>query len=415
MKIGLKHYLLASTLAAAIAPAASAQDNPFLRGRYTAVTERPQPEYDPEVIHAGSFEIVSSLTAGISTNDNVFYQANNTESDTIYTIAPAAEARSNWSSHALAVGFTADHSEYASNDSETTTDYNLYLRGRVDVLRNFRIYANADGGHTTEPRYEPASTNAPEPAQNDNIGGSVTAQYQSDRLRFDATVGGRQNDYQSFYNYRDVSETYLSGRATYAISPDFALFVQARQSNFDYDLDTPVNRDGDQVSVQAGANFELAAPFAGEISVGTVRDNKDNPALADTDSLSLNSRIQWFPTQLTTVTFTGNAGITDPGVPQASSAKYDRYTIRADHELFRNLLLFAQFGFGSYDFEASPLAPVGYSRTDDNREIRAGLTYKLNKHAHFVLDYRMNSRDTSGTLDEKLDVNVISASVRVFP
>jgi hypothetical protein len=412
MKIGMKHLLATSALAVVIAPVASAQDNPFLRGRYTAVAERQQPEYDPEVIHAGSFDLISSLTATVETNDNVFYQPANEQDDIIFRIRPAVEARSNWTVHSLTAGLVVDHAEYKDFDSETTTDYNAYLRGRLDVVRNFRVNLSLDGGHDTEQRFEPASQNAPEPAQNDFLGADLSGTYRTDRLQFEVGVGTRENDYQSFFNYRDVTDTYVRARASYAISPDLAVFVQGRQTDSSYD--SAANRDAKQTSIQAGLNFELAAPFSGEVSVGSVKNKKDSPTEPDTDGLSLNAFVQWFPTQLTTVSFSGSAGISDPGILQSTSAKYRRFSVRADHELFRNLLLYGQFGFGNSDYEAAAAFP-GFVRSDDTREVRAGVVYKLNKHAHLDLGYRMNSRDTSGTTPQNIDVNVFSASIRVFP
>lgn len=419
MKFGPKHLLVTTALALLIAPVAAAQDspNPFLRGRYTSVTERAQPEFNPEPIRAGSFDIVSSLTGAVETTDNVFYQATGKQDDTIVRITPAAEARSNWTSHALTAGFTARRSEYSSNGSESTTDYSLYTRGRLDVLRNFNISAGVEGGRDTEGRYEPASANQPEPAQNEYIGGYLGAQYRSDRLRLDVSVDRRENNYQSpYFDYRDVTDTSLYGRVSYAVSPDVALFLQARQTDLDYRLAAPVNRDASLLALQAGVSFELAAPFSGEFSIGTVKDDKNDPSLKDTNNLSVNALIQWFPTQLTTVTFSGNAGIADPGVQESTSAKFTRVSVRADHELLRNLLLFAQFGYGKYDFQPSLSAPPNYDRTDENLDIRTGLTFKLNKHAHLELAYRRNSRDTSGLpLNENVASNVLSASVRIFP
>lgn len=418
MKLGLKHLLLTTALAGVIAPVAAAQDNnPFLRGRYTAVNERQQPEYDPEVIHAGSFDIVASLTGSVETTDNVFFQPTNEQSDTVFRIIPAVEARSNWSSHALTAGFSAQRSEYSDNDSESTTDYRLYTSGRLDVTRDFKLIGGVDGGKITEPRYEPASANQPEPAQNEMIGGYIGVQYRSDRLRVDLQYDTHDNNYQSpFFDYRDVTESFIHGRVSYAVSPDVALFVQARQTDLDYNLSAPVNRDSTQMSVQAGASFELSAPFSGEVSIGTVKDDKDDPAQTDTDNLSLSARVQWFPTQLTTVTFSGNAGIFDPGVQESTSAKLTRLSVRADHELLRNLLLFGQFGYSKYEFQRSSLAPLNYSREDDNTDLRVGLTYKLNKHAHAEAAYRMTSRETSGApLSQDVDANMLTATIRVFP
>src|SRR5689334_23091975 len=103
MKIGFKHIVLSTALASLAAPVAMAQsaDNPFLRGRYVAVDQRHQNEFDPEPLHAGAFDIISSLGVSADYNDNIFAQSSNQDDDTIICIRPELEARSTWSSHEL--------------------------------------------------------------------------------------------------------------------------------------------------------------------------------------------------------------------------------------------------------------------------------------------------------------------------
>lgn len=413
MKFGLKHLLLTSALAGVLAPVASAQDNPFLRGRHVAVTDRGQPEYDPEPIRAGSFQIASNLLAAAEYNDNVLGQPSNTVDDVILRIRPEVVANSTWSVHALSVGASVDHREYSSEDSETTTDYNLFASGRLDATRNFQLMGNVSGGQFTESRYEPSSLGAPEPAKNKNVGADIGASYRSDRLLLQGTVGTRDNNYQNFYSQRDMTETFVSGRVSYAISPDVAVFADVRQTDLEYD-NSGINRDGSQTNVRAGVSFELSAPFRGEVSVGQVTDERDAPGVDDAESFSLDASVQWFPTQLTTVTFRGFNGITDPGIPQALSANTQRYSVRADHELLRNVLLFGEFGFGNYEFNAAPGFPL-FNREDKFTDIALGAAYKLNKKAHLEVGYRMHAAETSGSFDYDIDQNVFSVGIRLFP
>lgn len=411
MKLGLKHLLLTTALIGVLAPVASAQDNPFLRGRHEAVTQRAQPEYDPEPIRAGSFQISSSLLAAAEYNDNVFGQASNTVEDTVIRIRPEVVATSNWSVHALSAGASIDHREYTSEGSETTTDYNLFLSGRLDGTRNFQLTGNANTGQLTEARYEPGSQGAPEPAQNRYVGVDIGASYRSDRLLLQGGAGTRENNYQNFYAQRDMTENFVSGRVSYAISPDIAIFADVRQTDFDYEQSA---RDGSQISYRGGVSFELSAPFRGEVSVGQVTDERDAPGVQDSDALSLDASVTWFPSQLTTVTFRGFAGITDPGIIQALSAKTQRYSVRADHELLRNVLLFGEFGFGNYEFNAAPGFPL-FDREDKYVEGAIGGAYKLNKHAHIEVGYHMRSTDASGAANFDVDQNVFSIGLRVFP
>lgn len=413
MKLGLKHLLLTTALVGVLAPVASAQDNPFLRGRHVSVTERAQPEYDPEPIRAGSFTVASNLLAAVEYNDNIFGTPNATVEDTIIRIRPEVIASSNWSVHALTVGASVDHREFTSEGSETTTDYTLFVNGRLDATRNLNFTSNAAVGQTTEPRYEPGSQGRPEPAQNQYAMIDAGVSFRSDRLLLQGRVGTRQNDYQSFYAERDSTETQLSGRASYAISPDLAVFGEVIQTDYEYDQSV-INRDGTQLAYRAGLSFELTAPFRGEVAVGQVTDERDAPGVADAESLSLDASVLWFPTQLTTVKFAGFAGITDPGITQALSADTQSYSVRVDHELLRNVLLFGQFGLGSYKFNAAPGFPL-FDRKDEFTDVAVGGIYKLNKHARLEVGYRMHNIDTSGAVSYDVDQNVISVGLRVFP
>ncbi|MBK8838318.1 MAG: outer membrane beta-barrel protein [Hyphomonadaceae bacterium] len=411
MKLGLKHLLLTTALVGVIAPVASAQDNPFLRGRHVAVTERGQPQYDPESIRAGSFQISSNLLAAAEYNDNVFGQASNTVEDTIIRIRPEVVATSNWTVHAITAGASVDHREYTSEGSETSTDYNLFVGGRLDGTRNFQLTGNASAGQLTEARYEPGSQGAPEPAQNRYLNADVGASYRSDRLLLQGQVGTRDNNYQYLYAQRDMTENFISGRMSYAISPDIAVFGDVRQTDFEYDQSA---RDGSQISYRAGVSFELSAPFRGEVAVGQVTDERDAPGVADSEALSLDAAVMWFPTQLTTVTVRGFAGITDPGILEALSANTQRYSVRADHELLRNVVLFGELGFGSYEFNAAPGFPL-YDRKDEYVDAAIGGAYKLNKHAHVEVGYHTRSTDASGAANFDVDQNVFSVGLRVFP
>ena len=79
MKSRLKGLMLTTALVALTAAPSFAQDseNPFLRGRYTAVTERDQPEFDPEPMRVSTFDVLASLGVSAAYNDNIFATPNN--------------------------------------------------------------------------------------------------------------------------------------------------------------------------------------------------------------------------------------------------------------------------------------------------------------------------------------------------
>ena len=412
MKIGFKYLVLSSVFAGFAAPVAMAQsaDNPFLRGRYTAVTERSQAEYDPEPVRAGAFEIASSLGLSAEYNDNVYATQTGQDDDTYIRVRPEVAARSNWSVHELNAGFLVDHKDYVSLDSETTTDYSGYVGGRLDVQRSFNFRGRVNAASTTEPRYEPASSGSVEPAQYDTLGASVGAAFRRDRFQIESDIATKEDDFDAaIFDYRDVKEDSLFGRASYAVSPDVAIFVQGRTSDLDYDTG---NRDGTRSYVQVGTSFELSAPFRGEIAIGNVRDEKDNPAFNDVDGLSVDGNVQWFPTQLTTVAFRANRGVFDPGILTSPSATNTQFGVRVDHELLRNVVLFGDVGFGKYEFE-------NIDRDEEFTDLQLGAGYKLNKHARLDFSYRLHSQESSGADADptrlNIDQNIFAVGLKLYP
>ncbi len=427
MKFGLKQIALSSVMASAfvgvVAPAASAQqgDNPFLRGRYASVGERRQDGYDPLPTRAGAFEVQSSLGVSAEYNDNLFAERTGPDDDTIVRIQPDIEARSTWSTHQLNAGLSIGHDEYIANDEETVTNYNGYVGGRLDVQRSFQLTGRVNAAHVTEPRYEPAGNQvgATEPAQYDRLGFNAGAAYRNGRVQIEGSGGVVSDDFNTFYNIRDVSETFFTGRGSYAVSPDVSFFVQGRTAEQDYDnpgtlLDP--NRDGKRTSVQVGTSFELQSPFRGEIAIGSIKEEKDNPALNDVDGLSADAKLEWFLTQLTTVTFRANSGVFDPGIRAAASAKNTNFGVRVDHELRRNIVLFGDAGFGKYEFDGFA---ANYNREDKFSDFAVGGAYKLNRHARFEIEYRLHKQDSSGVnadpTRQDVDQNIISAGFRVYP
>lgn len=414
MKFGLKQLLLTSALASVLAPTAWAQENSFDRSRHQSVVDRPQPEYDPEVIHVGSFTLSANALLALEHNDNVLGQASFTEDSLIARVRPEVVLSSNWSVHALSVGAHVDHREYLDLASETSTDYGIFADGRLDATRNLQLNANVSMGQITEAHYDPSSQGVLEPARDEYVAGHVGVAYQSDRLRLEGRLLSREDTYQSIFDYRDRTENAITGRASYAISPDVAVYAQATQAEFDYKDPIFENRSGTQTSTRIGVDFELSAPFRGDISVGQVEDDKDDPAEADTEGLSLDARLTWFPTQLTTVTFTGSSGIIDPGIQEAISAERQSYSVRADHELLRNMLIFGEFGFGNYEFNAASTATSGVGREDEFTHFGGGLSFKLNKHAHLEFSARHHAVDST-ELVGNVEQTVVGVGLRIFP
>lgn len=431
MKLGFARRLALATVltgaaAAALAPMAAAQTagNPFVRNRFVAVQERSQPAYDPVSRRLGAFMLDTSLGLGASYNDNIFGAQTNAVEDTVLTATPSARLRSMWSSHALEFGGSINHREYIDQGNESTTDASGSIAGRLDVLRDFSIGANVDAARVTEPRYAPASvTFADEPTNFDRVGGGLSASFRRDRILLTGNLGAADIDFNDVnarpgspgpavidQDFRDFSETSFGGRASYAWSPDIAFYVQGNVAETDYnDAVGAVTRDGSRTNFQVGTDFELSAPFRGDIAVGVFEDDRDSALLPDVDGLSVNGRLLWFPTQLTTFTLTASRGTIDPGLAASATATSTAFGLRADHELRRNILIFADVRTSKQEYES-------IDRSDDVVDLGLGLGYRINRNLRFDFGYTLRNQSSSGlSADRDIDQNILSAGLRIFP
>ena len=418
------NLLVAGSFLATSFGVAHAQQNVdfFQRDRYENVRDRYQEAFDPEPVRAGSFLVISDLLLGLEADDNVFAADADEESDIIAVLAPSIDLRSDWSRHELGGSLQVRHREYTDIGSESATDVRGEIRGGLDVTSDFDVTGFVFAADEVEPRRSAFNRDVfAEPINFQTLGTSGVARLTRDRLRAEATyqyvdfqyddvdlIGGGSEE----LGERDYSRQSLRGRVSYAVSPDFAVFGQAEINQREYDETVTVNlqqesRDSEGYNLQVGANFELQRLLRGDVAIGFLEDDVDSDAFVDSDGLSLEAEVEWFPTRLTTVTFEAERAVNDSGLIFASGVTTTRYGARVDHELYRNILLFgsARFSQEAYD---------DFNRDDDAFDLSFGGTYKLNKRVH--IDAYFERFDLDSTVDlEDFEQNVIGLALRLYP
>ena len=104
-------------------------------------------------------------------------------------------------------------------------------------------------------------------------------------------------------------------------------------------------RDSAGVETLAGVDFEMGALVRAQVAAGHVQQDFDDPTVRDIDGLAADARVEWFPTSLTTVTFSGERTVEDAERVGAAGALSSRFGLTVDHELLRNLILTARLGW----------------------------------------------------------------------
>jgi hypothetical protein len=408
-KLTLLAFVVAASLPAAQAMAqddgALLREGLFARDRNVSVEQRPRPEYAPIALRAGSFYVLPSITGTIDGNDNIYATSSNETSDTIFRVNPAIAAKSNWNRHALSMFANLNSSFYSDHDQENTTDYLLGFDGRLDVRHDLGLAGGASYERDTEPRSQTATQTVvngliAKPIRYDVGRAYVEGTYATNRYRFSGRVSVDDYTYDNAHTtggaivyQRDRDHTIVSegARVEYALVPDTSFFalVTLNQRSFHNPALGEVLRDSTGYNLQVGANFDLTHLIRGEVAIGYLNQDYDSSVFHKSSGLSFNGKVQWFPTQLTTVTFTGSRSADDAGIPGVGGYTSTNIGAQIDHELLRNVILNAGAAYGYDDYN-------GYDRSDKRTNVYAGAKYLVNRAVTLNLTFNHYNQDSSG-------------------
>lgn len=390
----------------------------FARDRSVPVRERPRPGYEARGLPVGTFTAFPTLQIDLEHNDNIYATRTGAESDWIVRVKPEVQLESGWSRHALGAYVRANIARHQDFESENFEDWGVGASGRLDVTRGSNIVAGVDHAKLTEPR---TSSNTPgfarEPVEYEYDAAFLAASRVSGRVKLSARADVREFDYQNAISTtgaviqqgdRDRTVTSFTGRADYAVSPATALFVQATSNSRDYRIaasPTLPARDSDGYEILAGANFELGAVARGEIAAGYIDQKFDSAVYGEIDGVGARAKVEWFPTQLTTVTGVVSRTIEDAGISGSGGYLSTASGLRVDHELMRNVLLNFDVSVSRDDYE-------GIDRNDDRVQASVGGTYLLNRNVGVSLAAgRFEQKSKGAARGVDFDVNRVTLSL----
>lgn len=390
----------AGLLVASLSTQAMAQnrDNNFSRDRSTSVEERARPEFTPLGLRAGSFVVTPVIGVGLGYKDNVYYTDTNKKSDAFLELTPGVVLTSNWGRHSLSLGAKSTVVQYASETNENTAVLNLNAQGRLDISSA----ASLAGNLSHETGYESrasflADPNARKPVKITTTRAGLDLTLVGNRVRFIGSLNTEDESYDDVASllggtipqgYRDMTGTTVSGRIDYAMSPSVSFFVYGASNQRRYDISSINDSDGAIFSV--GTSFEIRSLSRGEIQIGTLAQDYKNQSVGKLTNTYYNGKLEWFPTELSTVTAKIGRQYSDtPSVGGSVSALASTAGIAVDHELLRNLILSGDYEHASYEFN-------GIDRRDTRDTISFGARYLMNRRISLKANVGHQKYDSSG-------------------
>lgn len=414
MKTFQKTGLAVSALALGMATAYAQPEERLRQG----VLDRDRPAYAARGARIGSFLVYPAVDLSMIYDDNIFATDGGEVDDLIFQANPEIAVESNFPRHSLNFRAEVLKQSYIDEASENRTDYFLGAGARVDIRRAVNFNVEAEYQKDTEDRGSPDVLGlAEEPVdyrrfevvpelryRPGRFTGSIGAVIQGFDFDDAPLVGGAiQNN-----DDRDRNLYGAFGRAAYELSPGYEVFAVGLFSTIDYDQaldDNGFNRDSDGYQFDAGARFEVTNVVAGEVSVGYLSRNYDDPALATVEGVSTEIDFEWYVSRLTTILLGGSRRVQETTIFGASGYLETAVDAGVDHELMRNLILSANVRFSNRSYE-------GIARDDDQYEISARALYLINRNLSLAGEYRHINRDST-VAGEDYGRNVVFLTLRL--
>jgi hypothetical protein len=377
------------------------QAETFDRGENVSVRQRPRPDYEAKGIHVGGFLIYPKLTAGVAYDDNIFAVQSGVVGDAIFNLSPEVDIQSTWSRDALDAYVRASQDFYTHYTSENATQYGAGLSGKLE-FGNSILITGVDYGRYVLPRSAPNNGLISEHRiAYDYTAANAEFVHTFNRLRLSERV-----DYQIYaYQNGETSNGLLvleqdqnhnaaifTSKAEYAVGPDAAVFVQGAFNTQRYGLNPPTvpyTRNSNGFDVAAGANFDLTHLIRGEFQLGYMDQRYVSPLFKPITGLSAKGQIEWFPTQLTTVTLTALRAVEASGIINSAGYVTTVGGFQVDHELLRNVILGANATVGRDQY-------VGVDRNDEHWGGGVSANWLLNRLIGLTLAYTFTHQTSIG-------------------
>ncbi len=398
--------------------------------RGETVTTRQRPEVIPLGMRVGGFLFFPKLSVTETYDDNIFRTEEDKKDDYITSIRPEFALRSDWNNHAFNLQGDAIFDRFGKNESENVEDYNVDADGRYDVTRNIYLFGFLGYSQLSEDRGSPDEAGGVEPTEYNVYRGSARYFHRLNRVSFRLDAAAQKYDFDDVArgpppalpannDDRDRLESEVALRAAYEIVPEYEAFVRGTVNNRAYRTardDSPgggVSRNSHGYEVVAGVAIDLTGITFGDLFVGFREQRYDDDNLDTIDGITGGANITWNVTPLTTVhagivrrVEETTAFIVGPPLRRSSGFFATRYSVSADHELLRNLLLNANVALTENDYE-------GIDRED--RIYGAGLSarYLINRNFYASVGYQHTQRKRDASPGDEADYTQNVFTVRV--
>jgi hypothetical protein len=355
---------------------------PAIDGRSRRREENP---YAAPGISVGAFTVRPTLETGIRWTNN---------SDSSSTGKPAflsetnlrLRAESDWSQHQLNLEATGSWLKSISGAETEEPRAGLAAELEIDLSKDSLITGGLGWNHSIEAASAPAAiTGALSRATVDRLTASLAASHDLGIIGVRARINAERSSYGDVIDSTgaavsqdDRNYTYagLTLRASYEISPALSPFVEGEVGRRIYDNQTDsfgLERAATRLGVRTGVEANFSEKLRGDLAIGYLVENIDDPALEDISGLSLAGTMNWSPMRGTSFALTASTTVEGSSTAASAGSLLHGLNLAMTKRVRENLDLSANAGVRLRDYSGPNPNEVTFSAG-------AGFTYWFNRY-----------------------------------
>lgn len=298
------------------------------------------------------------LATGIGYESNVYKTERNPRSGYFWNIRPGIVLNGFAGKHSFELGYEGDYRQYFEFSTDDFFDHRIFAGADLDLTRKVDLNLGGQVWWGHDPRGSMG-------ARVINPGDLDT--WRDSRVRADLIIGREITRAQlipwveiSAMRYlnndqsiRDYNSEEIGLRGRWRFNPYLYGIAQGALTHVDH-LDPSNDLDRNETNFLVGFGWQATAKTSGEVLVGVLNQDFENPALGDTTNFDWDARIYWSPKPYSKVTaFTRRTSREDPS---GGTGAFLANTLGVDwrHAFSRRLELNTGFDFSIADYYNSP-------------------------------------------------------------
>ena len=368
------------------------------QARKESVLGRVRPEFKAigiETEYLPSFEEFPKAEMRFGYEDNLFRTESDAKADFFLAFLPNLAIRSNWENHQFELENNGHFQRWQEFESEDFDDFDFRARLRADIAERSRAFLELRHGRNHEGRGalddeggQKVTTFFDTSAEigGDYGGGSIIsteASVKFQRLNF--------GDNDLNHDDRDRDEVTVTNRWTYEDVPGSRFFIEPSiniQEFIDSFDDNGENHDSFAWQALAGLTIDYSGVTFLAFNSGYTTRSFTDPIFDEVSGLTLNGKMTWNVTGLTTVTLGIHRNFEGTQLAGVSQLRATGGDVQIDHELLYSLLLLAGASYETNEF-------FDKVRDDTDWDGFFGFRYFVNREFEVRGDYRHSERISS--------------------